>query len=31
MEETPGRFRDWYNEPLPEEIKLPLDWGKKTE
>jgi dynein heavy chain len=26
--EAPGRFRDWYNELVPEEEKLPLDWKK---
>jgi len=23
---APTRFKDWYNELQPEEIKLPLDW-----
>ena len=28
MESAPGRFKDWYNEITPEEVKLPLDWKK---
>lgn len=31
MEETPNRFKEWYNELSPEEAKLPLEWGKKLE
>jgi hypothetical protein len=31
MEETPNRFKEWYNELAPEESKLPLEWGKKLE
>jgi len=31
MEETPARFREWYNELTPEDTKLPLEWGKKLE
>ena len=26
--EAPSRFRDWYNELIPEDEKLPLDWKK---
>lgn len=26
--DAPNRFRDWYNEQTPEEVKLPLDWKK---
>ena len=26
--DAPNRFKDWYNELAPEEIKLPLDWKK---
>jgi len=26
--EAPTRFKDWYNELAPEDIKLPLDWKK---
>lgn len=25
---SPGRFKDWYNELAPEDVKLPLDWKK---
>jgi uncharacterized protein YccT (UPF0319 family) len=31
MEETPNRFKEWYNEAAPEDQKLPLEWGKKLE
>jgi dynein heavy chain len=26
--DAPGRFKDWYNELTPEDVKLPLDWKK---
>ena len=26
--EAPNRFKDWYNELVPESEKLPLDWKK---
>lgn len=26
--ELPARFKDWFNELTPEEIKLPSDWRK---
>ena len=26
--EAPTRFRDWYMEAEPENVKLPLDWKK---
>ena len=26
--DAPNRFKDWYNELAPEEVKLPLDWKK---
>lgn len=26
--DAPQRFRDWYNELAPENVKLPLDWKK---
>lgn len=26
--DAPLRFKDWYNELTPEEVKLPLDWKK---
>lgn len=26
--EMPGRFKDWFNEIAPEEVKLPGDWRK---
>ena len=26
--DAPNRFKDWYNETNPEEVKLPLDWKK---
>jgi len=26
--DAPNRFKDWYNELLPEDQKLPLDWKK---
>jgi len=26
--DAPTRFKDWYNELAPEEVKLPLDWKK---
>lgn len=26
--DAPNRFKEWYNELAPEEVKLPLDWKK---
>jgi dynein heavy chain len=26
--EAPNRFKEWYNELSPEEVKLPLDWKR---
>ena len=26
--ELPARFKDWFNEIIPEDIKLPGDWRK---
>jgi dynein heavy chain len=26
--EAPNRFKDWYNELVPEDEKLPLEWKK---
>jgi dynein heavy chain len=26
--DAPSRFKEWYNELAPENIKLPLDWNK---
>uniref|UniRef100_A0A0G4GMS7 Dynein-1, subspecies f n=1 Tax=Chromera velia CCMP2878 TaxID=1169474 RepID=A0A0G4GMS7_9ALVE len=26
--DAPNRFKDWFNELAPEEVKLPLDWKK---
>jgi len=26
--ELPARFKDWFNEVIPEEVKLPSDWRK---
>ncbi len=26
--DAPNRFKDWYNELTPEDVKLPLDWKK---
>jgi dynein heavy chain len=26
--EAPNRFKDWYNELAPEDVKLPLDWKR---
>ena len=26
--DAPNRFREWVNELVPEEVKLPLDWKK---
>lgn len=26
--DAPTRFKDWYNELAPEDVKLPLEWKK---
>mgnify|MGYP006901753793 CR=1 FL=1 len=26
--DAPNRFKDWYNELTPEDVKLPLDWKR---
>lgn len=26
--DAPTRFKDWYNELTPEDVKLPLEWKK---
>jgi dynein heavy chain len=26
--DAPSRFKDWFNEQAPEEVKLPLDWKR---
>ena len=26
--DAPNRFKDWFNELTPEDVKLPLDWKK---
>mgnify|MGYP001809878880 CR=1 FL=1 len=26
--DAPIRFKDWYNELAPEEVKLPFDWKR---
>ncbi len=26
--DAPARFKDWYNELTPEDVKLPLEWKK---
>jgi len=26
--EAPNRFKDWYNDLVPEDEKLPLEWKK---
>jgi len=28
--DAPNRFKDWFNELTPEDVKLPLDWKNKT-
>lgn len=26
--DAPARFKDWYNELCPEDVKLPFDWKR---